>query len=119
MASKPSVLSQLTLNAGSTPRRRSCPNQPRRRRHAPSQQCVGSFHLVYALNQVVRADGASFISREEDDAAWANVPVFTGTTNLLTDRIDVDTIDHRPISAETFELLMATPIDQLIISGSA
>lgn len=88
------------------------------------QQCVGSIRLVYAdtaSNQVITLGGAGFITREEDDAAWANVPAFTGATNLVADRLDAngDIVDDKPVSVETCEALMDAPIQQLIAAGRA
>ncbi|MFS2025178.1 hypothetical protein [Massilia sp. CT11-137] len=88
------------------------------------QQCVGSIRLVYAdtaSNQVITLGGAGFVSREEDDAAWDNVPAFARATNLVADRLDAngDIVDDKPVSAETCEVLMGTPIDQLIAAGRA
>jgi len=88
------------------------------------QQCVGSIRLVYAdtaSNQVIMLGGASFVTREEDDAAWANVPAFAGTTNLVADRLDAngDIVDDKPVSAETCQVLMGAPIEQLIAAGRA
>lgn len=88
------------------------------------QQCVGSIRLMYAdtaSNQVITLGGAGFITREEDDAAWANVLAFGGATNLVADRLDAngDIVDDKPVSAETCEVLMGTPIAQLIAAGRA
>lgn len=88
------------------------------------QQCVGSIRLVYAdttSNQVITLGGAGFISRTEDDAAWANVPAFAGVTNLVADRLDAngDIIEDKPVSAETCELLMGALIADLIAVGRA
>jgi len=88
------------------------------------QQCVGSIRLVYAdtaSNQVITLGGAGFISREEGDAAWANVPAFAGATNLVADRLDAngDIVDDKSVSSETCELLMGAPIDKLIAAGRA
>jgi hypothetical protein len=88
------------------------------------QQCVGSIRLVYAdtvSNQVITLGGAGFVSREEDDAAWENVPTFACATNLTADRLDAhgDIVDDKPVSAETCEVLMGAPISQLIQAGRA
>ncbi len=88
------------------------------------QQCVGSIRLVYAdttSNEVITLGGASFITGDEDDAAWANVPAFAGATNLVADRLDAngDIIDDKPVSVETCEVLMGASIEQLIAAGRA
>lgn len=88
------------------------------------QKCVGSIRLVYAdtaNNQVITLGGAGFVSREDDDAAWDNVPAFAGATNLVADRLDAagDIVDDKPVSVETCEVLMGAPIDQLIAAGRA
>ena len=88
------------------------------------QQCVGSIRLVYAdttSNDVITLGGAGFITREEDDAAWENIPAFAGATNLVADRLDAkgDIIDDKPVSVETCEVLMGASIEQLIQAGRA
>jgi len=85
-------------------------------------QCVGSIRLVYAdttSNDVITLGGAGFITREEDDTAWKNVPAFA--TNLVADRLDAngDIIDDKPVSVETCEVLMGASVEQLIAVGRA
>lgn len=85
------------------------------------QQCVGSIRLLYAdtiSNDVITLGGAGFITREEDDAAWGNVPAFAGATNLVADRLDANG-DDKPVSVETCEVLMGASIEQLIAAGRA
>jgi hypothetical protein len=88
------------------------------------QKCVGYIQLVYAdtaSNQIITLGGAGFITRTEDDAAWADVLAFDGQTNLMADRMDAnyDILDDKPVSVETCERLMGKPIDQLIAAGRA
>ncbi len=88
------------------------------------QQCIGSIRLVFAdttSNEAITLGGAGFITREEDEAAWENVPAFTGQTNLIADRLDAtgDIVDDKPVSVETCEVLMGASIEQLIAAGRA
>ncbi|MDU4254563.1 hypothetical protein [Pseudomonas sp.] len=72
-------------------------------------------------NQVVSLGGAGFATKEEDDAAWANIAVFDGESAFLADRLDSegDIVDEKVISAETCEQLMGRPIADLINEGRA
>jgi hypothetical protein len=86
--------------------------------------CVGYIQVVYAdtaSNQVITLGGAGFITRAEDDAAWADVVAFDGATNLMADRLDAncDIVDDKPVSVETCERLIGAPIAQLIAAGRA
>lgn len=92
--------------------------------HSKQQEapCVGYIQLVFfdtASNEVTHLGGAGFITPEEDTAAWANIPAFSGQSNFMADRLDAnyDIIDDKPVSAETCERLMGQPIEQLIAEG--
>ena len=65
--------------------------------------------------------GAGFITRAEDDAAWANISTFEGATNLVADRLDAnrDIFDDKSVSVETCERLMGASIAELIAAGRA
>ncbi len=92
--------------------------------NANEQGCVGSIRSVYAdttSNEVITLRGAAFISREEDDAAWANVQAFAGATNLVADRLDAngDIVDDKPVSVEMCEVPMSASIEQLMAADRA
>lgn len=86
------------------------------------EECVGYIQLQFfdqATNQVVSLGGAGFITKAEDDAAWASIPVFQGESAFMADRLDADRdiVDEKPVSAETCEMLMGRPIADLINEG--
>lgn len=88
------------------------------------QQCVGYIQVVYAdtaSNEVITLGGAGFITRAEDDAAWANIATFEGATTLVADRLDAnrDIVDDKSVSVETCERLMGASIAELIAAGRA
>lgn len=121
LSSTHAALDAAVALRGSAPCRAS---ERKRHMNTNKQYCVGSIRLVYAdttSNEVVTLGGAGFINREEDDAAWANVPAFASATNLVADRLDAngDIVDDKPVSVETCEILMGAPIDQLISAGRA
>ena len=86
------------------------------------EQCVGFIQLVFfdkKTGEVVNLGGAGFISSEEDEAAWNDVPIFDGQSLFMADRLnsDRDIIDDKVVSAETCERLAGKPIDVLIEEG--
>lgn len=86
--------------------------------------CVGYIQLVFfddASGEVVTIGGAGFVTKDEDDAAWADIPVFPGESSFMADRLDADEdiIDDKAVSAETCERLTGRPIAQLIAEGRA
>ena len=88
------------------------------------EKSVGYIQLQFfdsKTNQVVCLGGAGFLTKAEDDAAWANVPAFEGESDFMADRLDAegDIVDEKPISAETCEKLMSRPIADLISEGRA
>lgn len=88
------------------------------------EKCVGFIQLQFfdqTTDQVVSLGGAGFLTKTEDDAAWANIPVFQGETAFMADRLDGirDIVDEKPVSAETCEKLMGRPIANLINEGRA
>ncbi|HBO2935146.1 TPA: hypothetical protein L4R50_000140 [Pseudomonas aeruginosa] len=88
------------------------------------EKSVGYIQLQFfdsTTDQVVCLGGAGFVTKAEDDAAWANVPVFEGESAFMADRLDSegDIVDEKPVSAETCEKLMGRPIAELISNGRA
>lgn len=88
------------------------------------EKCAGYIQLVFfddTTNETVTLGGAGFLTKEEDDAAWANIPAFTGESSFMADRMDAnrDIVDDKPVSAETCERLTGKPIAQLIADGRA
>jgi len=88
------------------------------------EKCAGYIQLVFfddTTNETVTLGGAGFVTKEEDDAAWANVPAFEGESSFMADRMDAnrDIVDDKPVSAETCERLTGKPIAQLIADGRA
>lgn len=84
--------------------------------------CVGYIQLVFfddTTNEIVTLGGAGFITKEEDDAAWTNIPAFSGESSFMADRMDAnrDIVDDKSVSAETCEILTGKPITQLIAEG--
>lgn len=83
---------------------------------------VGYIQLVFfddTTNEVIILGGAGFDTHEKDDAAWAAVPIFSGTTSFQADRLDADQdiTEDRPVSAETCEKYLGKPIAALIDQG--
>lgn len=88
------------------------------------EKCVGYIRLIFfdvPANEIVTIGGAGFISKKEDDMAWANISEFSGDSSFVADRLDDEwsIIDEKPVSAETCEILMRKPIVQLIADGRA
>lgn len=85
-------------------------------------RCVGFIQLVFfddASGDVVVMAGAGFVTREEDEQAWANVPAFDGFSSFQADRLDAngDIVDERTVSARTCEQLTRKPIEELMAEG--
>jgi hypothetical protein len=88
------------------------------------QECVGYIHLVFfddIIGEIVTLGGAGFVTKNEDDSAWANIQAFSGESSFMADRLDAnfDIVDDKPVSAETCERLMGKPIARLIADGRA
>ncbi|WAH66876.1 hypothetical protein [Xanthomonas hortorum] len=86
--------------------------------------CSSYIQLVFfddITGEVVNLGGAGFITEEEGEAAWANIPVFSGQSSFMADRMDADgdIVDDKVVSAETCERLIGKPIAQLIREGRA
>ncbi len=91
---------------------------------ASKKKCAGHIQLVFfddATDETVTLGGAGFLTKEEDDAAWANIPIFSGESRFMADRMDADLsiVDNKIVSAETCERLTGKPIAQLIADGRA
>ncbi len=88
------------------------------------QSCVGYIQLVFfddTTGETVTLGGAGFLTKADDDAAWASVPTFNGNSSFMADRLDSngDIVDDKAVSAETCELLTGKPIQTLIEEGRA
>ena len=91
------------------------------------EKCAGYIQLVFfddTTGETVTLGGAGFLTKEEVDAAWANIPTFSvihGEYSFMADRMDADRdiVDDKPVSAETCERLTGKPIAQLIADGRA
>lgn len=88
------------------------------------EKCAGYIQLVFfddTTNETVTLGGAGFLTKKEHDAAWANIPAFSGESSFMADRMDADRdiMDDKPVSAETCERLTGKPIAQLIADGRA
>jgi len=86
--------------------------------------CVGSIQLTFfddTTGEAVAIGGAGFVTRAEDDAAWAAIEEFAGQSSFQADRMDGvgDIVDDKTVSAETCERLMGRPIAELIAEGRA
>ena len=86
--------------------------------------CAGHIQLVFfddTTGETVTLGGAGFLTKAEDDAAWANVAAFAGESSFMADRLDAnrDIVDEKAVSAETCELLTGKPIQTLIAEGRA
>jgi hypothetical protein len=89
-----------------------------------SGECVGYIQLVFfdhTQGEVVVIGGAGFATRQADDAAWEDIPEFSGETSFMADRLDAqrDIVEDKPVSVETCERLMGKSIAQLIADGRA
>lgn len=89
-----------------------------------SRSCAGYIQLVFfddTTGEAVTLGGAGFLTKDEDDAAWANVSTFAGESSFMADRLDAnrDIVDEKAVSAETCELLTGKPIQTLIAEGRA
>lgn len=87
-----------------------------------SQSCAGYIQLVFfddTTGETVKLGGAGFLTKADDDAAWANVPTFAGESSFMADRLDAnhDIVDDKAVSAETCERLTGKPIQTLIAEG--
>ena len=88
------------------------------------ESCAGYIGLVFfddTTNEAVNIGGAGFLSKEECDAAWANVAEFDGESSFQADMMDGqrDIVDDRRVSAETCEFLTGRKIATLIAEGRA
>ncbi len=88
------------------------------------EKCVGYIQLVYldqSSGEVITVGGAGFLTKDEDDAAWGNIPTHPEETDFMADRMDADRniVDDKWVSAQTCERLMGAPIAQLIAEGRA
>ncbi|MGS0567122.1 hypothetical protein [Xanthomonas oryzae] len=89
-----------------------------------TEKCSGYIQLMFFdsnENEIVNIGGAGFITQDEVDAEWANIPAFSGDSSFIADRTDAvgDILDSKPVSAETCECLMSKQIAQLIREGRA
>lgn len=96
----------------------------RRQRQTEQETCAGYIQIVYfdiPANEIITLGGAGFITKDEHIAAWNNIQEFSGDSSFIADRLDDkgSIIDSKPVSAETCERLMSTPIAQLIADGRA
>ena len=87
-------------------------------------RCVGFIQLTFfddTTGEAVVIGGAGFITRAEDDAAWAAIRKFDGHSNFQADRMDADgdIVDDKTVAAETCERLMGKPVSALIAEGRA
>jgi hypothetical protein len=58
-----------------------------------SQGCAGYIQLVFfddTTGETVTLGGAGFLTKAEDDAAWANVAAFAGESSFMADRLDAN-----------------------------
>ncbi|CEH40205.1 hypothetical protein BRM42_08505 [Xanthomonas oryzae pv. oryzae] len=89
-----------------------------------TEKCYGYIQLMFFdsnENEIVNIGGAGFITPEDVDAEWENIPAFSGDSSFIADLMDSngDIIDDKQVSAETCESLMGLPIAQLIAEGRA
>lgn len=88
------------------------------------EKCVGYIGLVFfddKSGEAVTIGGAGFISAEEFEQAWANVPTFGGPSSFMADRMDHqgDIVDDKTVDVVTCEKLMGKSITTLIAEGRA
>lgn len=87
-------------------------------------ESVGFISLVFfddTTGEVVTLGGAGFLTEEEFETAWDNVPTFTGRSNFQADRLDAqrDIVGEKTVDVVTCERLMGKPITTLIAEGRA
>jgi hypothetical protein len=93
-------------------------------RTKPKEKCVGYIGLVFfddKSGEAVAIGGAGFITAEEFEEAWTNVPTFSGPSSFMADRMDHqgDIVDDKTVDVVTCEKLMGKPITTLIAEGRA
>lgn len=88
------------------------------------KKCTGYISLVFfddKTGEAVTLGGAGFLTAAEFEAAWANVPEYTGKSNYQADRMDAqgDIVDEKVVNVVTCETLTGKPITTLIAEGRA
>jgi hypothetical protein len=89
-----------------------------------NEKCAGYISLVFfddVTGEAVNIGGAGFLTDAEFEAAWTDVPEFTGRSNYQADRLDAqgDIVGEKTIGVVTCEKLMGKPITTLILEGRA
>lgn len=88
------------------------------------EKCVGYIGLVFfddKSGEAVTIGGAGFITIEEFEEAWTNVPTFSGPSSFMADQMDHqgDIVADKTVDVVTCEKLMGKPITTLIAEGRA
>lgn len=88
------------------------------------EKCVGYIGLVFfddKSGETVTIGDAGFITPEEFEQAWADVPAFQGVSSFQADSMDDlgDIVDEKTVDVVACEKLMGNPITTLISEGRA
>lgn len=87
-------------------------------------KCAGQIALVFfddKTGEAVTLGGAGFLTDAEFEAAWANVPEYSGKSNYQADRLDAqgDIVEEKTVDVVTCKILTGNPITTLIAEGRA